>query len=202
MNSTFLSNVKETFIQLIKVSFPLILLAALLSYLDPGVIWGAVISIVLISIELRIILKSTIPWISDVFAFLLSDSANPADEDVLVQAAQEFKNQRDIQSLRQTLRRYTDENPKLLRAWLLRVSFLCDEPLNEYNEAIETLKEGIVASGWRKEDKAMFLFKIGHIYDLHLKNASKAATYYAEAAQLYPRTSYGKRAVEKLGEDY
>lgn len=198
MTSSFWSNARETFIQLVKVSFPLILLAGILSAFEPGVLLGALIAIVLTAVEIRIIMKSTIPWISEVFSFVLSDSNVPPEEDALVEAASHFKEQRDVQSLTQALRRYTDENPKLLRAWLLRASYLCDDPLYKYDEAIDTLKEALTAARWRKEDKAMFLFKIAHIYENNLGNREKAAAYYAEAERKYPSTAYGRKAGEKL----
>ena len=200
MIPTFWAQVKETFIQLVKISFPLILLAGILSFFDVGVLVGGAIALALTLLEIRIIMKSTLPWISDVFSFLLSDSSSPPDEYAIVEAATHLKEQHDAQGLLNALKRYTDENPKLLRAWLFRVSSLCDAPLYRYDNAVDTLKEALVAKRWSKEEKAMLLFKIAHIYELHLENLEKAAAYYSEASIKFPRTAYGKKADEKLVE--
>lgn len=60
------------------------------------------------------------------------------------------------------------------------------------------LQKGLEYGGWRKEDRALFLYKIGAIYESQLNNPDRARKYWEEAADKYPDTAYGRSARDKV----
>lgn len=70
--------------------------------------------------------------------------------------------------------------------------------MRRYADSVEVLQEGLESRRWRKEDRALFLYKIGVIYDSQLNNPDKARKYWEEAADRYPNTAYGRSALDKL----
>ena len=86
----------------------------------------------------------------------------------------------------------------MVRPWLMESGLLND--MRRYAESVELLQEGLASRRWRKEDRALFLYKIGGIYSSLLNNSEKALKYWQEAASKYPNTAYGRAAKDKLYE--
>ncbi|MEG0836487.1 MAG: tetratricopeptide repeat protein [Akkermansia sp.] len=193
----FWTTTKEVFINLARATLPLAILAFILSIGEINILLAAGISIIFITIEIKIIMKWTLPWFSESFLKILSDSDNPGDEDAIIEAANQCYLSGDLSAAKALYEQYTQENPKFLRAWLLRASFL-REKLEDYDAAIDVLKQALAQKRWMKSDKSMILFKIARIYEVQLKNQDKARAYYNEAATKCPNTAYGKEAAEQL----
>lgn len=49
-----------------------------------------------------------------------------------------------------------------------------------------------------RRTRALFLYKIGAIYESQLNNPDRARKYWEEAADKYPDTAYGRSALDKL----
>ena len=105
-------------------------------------------------------------------------------------------NSGDPQGALELLERSRKENSGLVRSWLMESSLLND--MRRYADSVEVLQEGLESRRWRKEDRALFLYKIGVIYDSQLNNPDKARKYWEEAADRYPNTAYGRSALDKL----
>ena len=118
------------------------------------------------------------------------------DEEVLVEASRRMLNSGDPQGALELLERYRKENPGLVRSWLMESSLLND--MRRYADSVNVLQKGLENGGWRKEDRALFLYKIGAIYDSQLHDPDRARKYWEEAADKYPDTAYGRSALDKL----
>lgn len=86
----------------------------------------------------------------------------------------------------------------MVRPWLMESGLLND--MRKYAESVELLQEGLASRRWRKEDRALFLYKIGGIYSSLLNNPEQAVKYWQEAVKRYPNTAYGRAAKDKLYE--
>ena len=105
-------------------------------------------------------------------------------------------NSGDPQGALELLERYRKKNPGLVRSWLMESSLLND--MRRYADSVNVLQKGLEYGGWRKEDRALFLYKIGAIYESQLNNPDRARKYWEEAADKYPDTAYGRSALDKL----
>lgn len=187
---------RRTFIRLLLVLLPLGLFAFLAQAIPLSPLQSLVVLIPVIAFEVWLVVKYLLPVMGDLVTKTLYSSNITTDEEVLVDAARRMLNSGDPQGALELLERYRKENPGLVRSWLMESSLLND--MRRYADSVEVLQEGLESRRWRKEDRALFLYKIGVIYDSQLNNSDKARKYWEEAADRYPNTAYGRSALDKL----
>lgn len=187
---------RRTFIRLLLVLLPLGLVAFLAQAIPLSPLQSLVVLIPVIAFEVWLVVKYLLPVMGDLVTKTLYSSNITTDEEVLVDAARRMLNSGDPQGALELLERYRKENPGLVRSWLMESSLLND--MRRYADSVEVLQEGLESRRWRKEDRALFLYKIGVIYDSQLNNPDKARKYWEEAADRYPNTAYGRSALDKL----
>lgn len=187
---------RRTFIRLLLVLLPLGLFAFLAQAIPLSPLQSLVVLIPVIAFEVWLVVKFLLPVMGDLVTKTLYSSNITTDEEVLVDAARRMLNSGDPQGALELLERYRKENPGLVRSWLMESSLLND--MRRYADSVEVLQEGLESRRWRKEDRALFLYKIGVIYDSQLNNPDKARKYWEEAADRYPNTAYGRSALDKL----
>ena len=187
---------RRTFIRLLLVLLPLGLFAFLAQAIPLSPLQSLVVLIPVISFEVWLVVKYLLPVMGDLVTKTLYSSNITTDEEVLVDAARRMLNSGDPQGALELLERYRKENSGLVRSWLMESSLLND--MRRYADSVEVLQEGLESRRWRKEDRALFLYKIGVIYDSQLNNPDKARKYWEEAADRYPNTAYGRSALDKL----
>lgn len=187
---------RRTFIRLLLVLLPLGLFAFLAQAIPLSPLQSLVVLIPVIAFEVWLVVKYLLPVIGDLVTKTLYSSNITTDEEVLVDAARRMLNSGDPQGALELLERYRKENSGLVRSWLMESSLLND--MRRYADSVEVLQEGLESRRWRKEDRALFLYKIGVIYDSQLNNPDKARKYWEEAADRYPNTAYGRSALDKL----
>ena len=187
---------RRTFIRLLLVLLPLGLFAFLAQAIPLSPLQSLVVLIPVIAFEVWLVVKYLLPVMGDLVTKTLYSSNITTDEEVLVDAARRMLNSGDPQGALELLERYRKENPGLVRSWLMESSLLND--MRRYADSVEVLQEGMESRRWRKEDRALFLYKIGVIYDSQLNNPDKARKYWEEAADRYPNTAYGRSALDKL----
>ena len=187
---------RRTFIRLLLVLLPLGLFAFLAQAIPLSPLQSLVVLIPVIAFEVWLVVKYLLPVMGDLVTKTLYSSNITTDEDVLVDAARRMLNSGDPQGALELLERYRKENSGLVRSWLMESSLLND--MRRYADSVEVLQEGLESRRWRKEDRALFLYKIGVIYDSQLNNPDKARKYWEEAADRYPNTAYGRSALDKL----
>ncbi|MBS5508451.1 MAG: tetratricopeptide repeat protein [Akkermansia sp.] len=187
---------RRTFIRLLLVLLPLGLFAFLAQAIPLSPLQSLVVLIPVIAFEVWLVVKYLLPVMGDLVTKTLYSSNITTDEEVLVDAARRMLNSGDPQGALELLERYRKENPALVRSWLMESSLLND--MRRYADSVEVLQEGLESRRWRKEDRALFLYKIGVIYDSQLNNPDKARKYWEEAADRYPNTAYGRSALDKL----
>ena len=187
---------RRTFIRLLLVLLPLGLFAFLAQAIPLSPLQSLVVLIPVIAFEVWLVIKYLLPVMGDLVTKTLYSSNITTDEDVLVDAARRMLNSGDPQGALELLERYRKENSGLVRSWLMESSLLND--MRRYADSVEVLQEGLESRRWRKEDRALFLYKIGVIYDSQLNNPDKARKYWEEAADRYPNTAYGRSALDKL----
>ena len=183
-------------IRLLLVLLPLGLFAFLAQAIPLSPLQSLVVLIPVIAFEVWLVIKYLLPVMGDLVTKTLYSSNITTDEEVLVDAARRMLNSGDPQGALELLERYRKENPGLVRSWLMESSLLND--MRRYADSVEVLQEGLESRRWRKEDRALFLYKIGVIYDSQLNNPDKARKYWEEAADRYPNTAYGRSALDKL----
>ena len=186
---------RRTFIRLLLVLLPLGLFAFLAQAIPLSPLQSLVL-IPVIAFEVWLVVKYLLPVMGDLVTKTLYSSNITTDEEVLVDAARRMLNSGDPQGALELLERYRKENSGLVRSWLMESSLLND--MRRYADSVEVLQEGLESRRWRKEDRALFLYKIGVIYDSQLNNPDKARKYWEEAADRYPNTAYGRSALDKL----
>lgn len=196
MLKTILLLARRTFIRLLWVLVPLGLFAFLVDLLSLSPLTALVGLIPVIAFEIWLVVKYLLPAMSDLFTKTLYASNVTTDEEVLVDAARRMLNSGDPGGALELLERYRNENPGLVRAWLMESGLLND--MRRYADSVKILQEGLDSRRWRKEDRALFLYKIGGIYDSQLNHPDKARKYWEEAADKYPNTAYGRAAQDKL----
>ena len=187
---------RRTFIRLLLVLLPLGLFAFLAQAIPLSPLQSLVVLIPVIAFEVWLVIKYLLPVMRDLVTKTLYSSNITTDEEVLVDAARRMLNSGDPQGALELLERYRKENSGLVRSWLMESSLLND--MRRYADSVEVLQEGLESRRWRKEDRALFLYKIGVIYDSQLNNPDKARKYWEEAADRYPNTAYGRSALDKL----
>lgn len=187
---------RRTFIRLLLVLLPLGLFAFLAQAIPLSPLQSLVVLIPVIAFEVWLVVKYLLPVMGDLVTKTLYSSNITTDEEVLVDAARRMLNSGDPQGALELLERYRKENSGLVRSWLMESSLLND--MRRYADSVEVLQEGLESRRWRKEDRALFLYKIGVIYDSQLNNSDKARKYWEEAADRYPNTAYGRSALDKL----
>lgn len=187
---------RRTFIRLLLVLLPLGLFAFLAQAIPLSPLQSLVVLIPVIAFEVWLVVKYLLPVMGDLVTKTLYSSHITTDEEVLVDAARRMLNSGDPQGALELLERYRKENPALVRSWLMESSLLND--MRRYADSVEVLQEGLESRRWRKEDRALFLYKIGVIYDSQLNNPDKARKYWEEAVDRYPNTAYGRSALDKL----
>lgn len=187
---------RRTFIRLLLVLLPLGLFAFLAQAIPLSPLQSLVVLIPVIAFEVWLVVKYLLPVMGDLVTKTLYSSNITTDEEVLVDAARRMLNSGDPQGALELLERYRKENSGLVRSWLMESSLLND--MRRYADSVEVLREGLESRRWRKEDRALFLYKIGVIYDSQLNNPDKARKYWEEAADRYPNTAYGRSALDKL----
>ena len=187
---------RRTFIRLLLVLLPLGLFAFLAQAIPLSPLQSLVVLIPVIAFEVWLVIKYLLPVMGDLVTKTLYSSNITTDEEVLVDAARRMLNSGDPQGALELLERYRKENSGLVRSWLMESSLLND--MRRYADSVEVLQEGLESRRWRKEDRALFLYKIGVIYDSQLNNPDKARKYWEEAADRYPNTAYGRSPLDKL----
>lgn len=187
---------RRTFIRLLLVMLPLGLFAFLAQAIPLSPLQSLIGLIPVIAFEIWLVVKYLLPLMGDLVTKTLYSSNITTDEEVLVDAARRMLNSGDPLGALELLERYRKENPGLVRSWLMESSLLND--MRRYADSVEVLREGLESRRWRKEDRALFLYKIGVIYDSQLNNPDKARKYWEEAADRYPHTAYGRSAWDKL----
>ena len=187
---------RRTFIRLLLVLLPLGLFAFLAQAIPLSPLQSLVVLIPVIAFEVWLVVKYLLPVMGDLVTKTLYSPNITTDEEVLVDAARRMLNSGDPQGALELLERYRKENSGLVRSWLMESSLLND--MRRYADSVEVLQEGLESRRWRKEDRALFLYKIGVIYDSQLNNPDKARKYWEEAADRYPNTAYGRSALDKL----
>lgn len=196
MLKTILLLARRTFIRLLWVLAPLGIFAFLVDLFSLSPLTALVGLIPVIAFEVWLVVKYLLPAMSDLFTKTLYSSNITTDEEVLVDAARRMLNSGDARGALELLERYRKENPGLVRSWLMESGLLND--MRRYADSVEVLREGLESRSWRKEDRALFLYKIGGIYGSMLNNQEKARKYWEEAADRYPNTAYGRAAQDKL----
>lgn len=187
---------RRTFIRLLLAMLPLGLFAVLAQALDLSPLQSLVTLIPVVAFEVWLVVKYVLPVMGDLVTKTLYSSNITTDEEVLVEASRRMLNSGDAQGALELLERYRKENPGLVRSWLMESGLLND--MRRYADSVKILQEGLESRKWRKEDRALFLYKIGVIYDSMLNNPDKARKYWEEAADRYPNTAYGRSALDKL----
>ena len=187
---------RRTIIRLLLELLPLGLFAFLAQAIPLSPLQSLVVLIPVIAFEVWLVVKYLLPVMGDLVTKTLYSSNITTDEEVLVDAARRMLNSGDPQGALELLERYRKENSGLVRSWLMESSLLND--MRRYADSVEVLQEGLESRRWRKEDRALFLYKIGVIYDSQLNNPDKARKYWEEAADRYPNTAYGRSALDKL----
>lgn len=187
---------RRTFIRLLLAMLPLGLFAVLAQALDLSPLQSLVTLIPVVAFEVWLVVKYVLPVMGDLVTKTLYSSNITTDEEVLVEASRRMLNSGDAQGALELLERYRKENPGLVRSWLMESGLLND--MRRYADSVKILQEGLESRRWRKEDRALFLYKIGVIYDSMLNNPDKARKYWEEAADRYPNTAYGRSALDKL----
>lgn len=187
---------RRTFIRLLLALLPLGLFAFLAQALDLSPLQSLIALIPVIAFEVWLVVKYVLPVMGDLVTKTLYSSNITTDEEVLVEASRRMLNSGDAQGALELLERYRKENPGLVRSWLMESGLLND--MRRYADSVTVLQEGLESRRWRKEDRALFLYKIGVIYDSMLNNPDKARKYWEEAADRYPNTAYGRSALDKL----
>lgn len=187
---------RRTFIRLLLALLPLGLFAFLAQALNLSPLQSLITLIPVIAFEVWLVVKYVLPVMGDMVTKTLYSSNITTDEEVLVEASRRMLNSGDAPGALELLERYRRENPGLVRAWLMESGLLND--MRRYADSVKILQEGLESRRWRKEDRALFLYKIGVIYDSMLNNPDKARKYWEEAADRYPNTAYGRSAWDKL----
>lgn len=198
MFKTILLLARHTFVRLLWVLLPLGLFAFLVNAIPLSplqALWGL---IPVIAFEIWLVVKYLLPGMSDLVTKTLYASHITTDEEVLVDAARRMQGSGDAAGALELLERYRKKNPGLVRSWLMESGLMND--MRKYAESVDLLREGLESRSWRKEDRALFLYKIGGIYASFLNNPNKAREYWEKAADKYPSTAYGRAAQDKLYE--
>lgn len=172
MWKTILILARHTFIRLLWLLLPLGIFAFLVRAIPLSPLQALCGLIPVIVFEVWLVVKYLLPGMSDVVTKTLYASNISTDEEVLVDAARRMLGAGDAAGALELLERNRKENPGMVRPWLMESGLLND--MRRYAESVELLQEGLASRRWRKEDRALFLYKIGGIYSSLLNNSEKA----------------------------
>ena len=187
---------RRMFIRLLLVLLPLGLFMFLAQAIPLSPLQSLLVLVPVIAFEVWLVIRHLLPVMGELVTKTLYSSNITTDEEVLVEASRRMLNSGDPQGALELLERYRKENPGLVRSWLMESSLLND--MRRYADSVNVLQKGLEYGGWRKEDRALFLYKIGAIYDSQLHDPDRARKYWEEAADKYPDTAYGRSALDKL----
>lgn len=187
---------RRMFIRLLLVLLSLGLFMFLAQAIPLSPLQSLLLLVPVIAFEVWLVIRHLLPVMGELVTKTLYSSNITTDEEVLVEASRRMLNSGDPQGALELLERYRKENPGLVRSWLMESSLLND--MRRYADSVNVLQKGLEYGGWRKEDRALFLYKIGAIYESQLNNPDRARKYWEEAADKYPDTAYGRSARDKV----
>lgn len=130
-------------------------------------------------------------WVADV----VYGDRRLAGDDPLEQLALEVRRTRSEEAM-ERMRQFAEENGDRTRVWTECANLLRDV-LQRPAEAAETLERGASQVG-EKEDRALLLYRAACLYDAMPGKREKAVELWALASELYPETTYGAQAAERL----
>ncbi len=187
---------KAVFLRLMFALFPVGLFISVVREFDLSMGVTFLLLIPVLAFEGWLVFKHLLPGMGDLVTKTLYSSNITTDEEDLLQKAHGLINTGNPDAALKLLQQYRQENPKLVRSWLMESGLLSD--LRRYAESAKLLETALESRRWRKEDRALFLYKIGRIYESYLGDPHQAREYWQTAANKYPRTAYGKAAWQKL----
>ena len=168
---------RRIFIRLLLALLPLGLFMFLAQAIPLSPLQSLLVLVPVIAFEVWLVIRHLLPVMGELVTKTLYSSNITTDEEVLVEASRRMLNSGDPQGA-------------------LESSLLND--MRRYADSVNVLQKGLENGGWRKEDRALFLYKIGAIYDSQLHDPDRARKYWEEAADKYPDTAYGRSALDKL----
>ncbi len=184
------------FLRIMGALLPVGLLIGVVRYFDLTVMQTMGLMIPVVAYEAWLIFKRLLPGMGDLVTKTLYSANITTDEETVLQDARRLLAAGNAQGALNMLEEYRNENRKMVRAWLMESGMLND--LHRYSDSVKLLESGLKSRRWRKEDRALFLYKIGAVYDSYLGDPHQARQYWQRAADKYPRTAYGRAAWEKL----
>lgn len=187
---------RRVFMRLLLLMLPLGLFAFLVKVIPLEPLTALVCVLPVIGIEVWLVVKYILPGMGDLAASTLYSSNISTDEEVMVEAARRMLAAGDAKGALASLERHRKENAAMVRPWLMEAGLLNE--MRRHAESAELLQEALASRRWRKEDRALFLYKIGTVYANMLNNPDKARQYLEQAAEDYPNTAYGRSAADKL----
>lgn len=117
------------------------------------------------------------------------------EEDTLVCLAARIRETRD-RGLLPELRALVLAQPGRVRGWT-ELAHLHQDLFDDPRTALDTLLEA-EAHVRNKEERAMLLVRAAQLCEGSLHDPAAAQTYYARAAERYPRTVYGRQAAKRM----
>ncbi len=184
------------FLRIMGALLPVGLLVGVVRYFDLTVMQTMGLMIPVVAYEAWLIFKRLLPGMGDLVTKTLYSANITTDEETVLQDARRLLAAGNAQGALNMLEEYRNANRKMVRAWLMESGMLND--LHRYSDSVKLLESGLKSRRWRKEDRALFLYKIGAVYDSYLGDPHQARQYWQRAADKYPRTAYGRAAWEKL----
>ncbi len=118
----------------------------------------------------------------------------PEDDPLLV-LVERIRREKDAQLL-PPLEKAVLADARRMRGWL-EYAHVLQEVFNRHEEALQVLYRG-AAKVRPVEDRPMLLCRAAHIAANELRDTARAQELYREAAQRYPRSTYGKLAASRL----
>ncbi len=184
------------FLRIMGALLPVGLLVGVVRFFDLTVMQTMGLMIPVVAYEAWLIFKRLLPGMGDLVTKTLYSANITTDEETVLQDARRLLAAGNAQGALNMLEEYRNANRKMVRAWLMESGMLND--LHRYSDSVKLLESGLKSRRWRKEDRALFLYKIGAVYDSYLGDPHQARQYWQRAADKYPRTAYGRAAWEKL----
>lgn len=117
------------------------------------------------------------------------------DRDALVVCVERIRKEKN-RDLLAHLARLVKADASRARGWLEWASLLENE-FHDSKAALEILLEGAECMR-QQEDKAMFLCRAAHLCGTRLQDERRAGELYAQAAERYPNTAFGRMAADRL----
>lgn len=158
-----------------------------------GLMLGAVA--IMAVLEALIFYKRILPALSHRVTERLYSGNYAAENDPLVALADRMREEND-RSLLPQLEALVEQDPGRVRSWL-ELARLRQDVCGDLSGALNALVQG-AGRVTRKEDRAMLLYRAAQFCENHLHTPSQAQEYLRESARKYPRTTYGKKAKQRL----